>query len=405
MVGSLRFSLVFPTPHFLPIVIPEIQLHPIAHLASGDTLSLQLYRFVGDQPGKKVYLQSNLHGAEVSGNVVLHQLIELLGELDSSQLQGEIWIVPSCNPIATNQRSHYFSSGRYNPYTGHDWNRIFWDYEKHAAAHPDPYSIAAFADAHRDDRPEDLVAAFRQQIRRAFETIAEHIHTPHGLPLEQRYRYHLQTLCLDADYVIDCHSSSNLAVNYLYCFQDRQISANTFLLKYGILMHDYDGDAFDEAFCKPWLALERELAKRDRAIVFDIEAWTLEIGSGMDTDPDAVYRGLRGIKNYLATKGVLDLAKFPLVQTLSHHTEWFDRSQLVNYYAPRGGTLCQRPHLGAIVPAGQRLYQLVTLNRDGNPPEIIEVHTPRRGLVFDLARNCSLNEGEYVLGMMELDRG
>jgi hypothetical protein len=124
----------------------------------------------------------------------------------------------------------------------------------------------------------------------------------------------------------------------------------------------------------------------------------------MDADPDAIYRGLRGIKNYLVTKGVLDLPKFPLVQTLSHRTQFFERSQLVNYYAPRGGTLSQRPLVGTIVNAGQRLYQLASFNRNGQTPELIEIHTPKRGLVFDVARNCSLNEGEYVLGVMEFDR-
>ncbi|CCQ68894.1 Succinylglutamate desuccinylase/aspartoacylase [Crocosphaera watsonii WH 0402] len=32
--------------------------------------------------------------------------------------------------MGTNQRNHFFSSGRYNSYDGKDWNRIFWDYEK-----------------------------------------------------------------------------------------------------------------------------------------------------------------------------------------------------------------------------------------------------------------------------------
>jgi predicted deacylase len=50
--------------------------------------------------------------------------------LDNSQLVGEIWLVPVCNPLSTNQRTHYFSTGRYNTYDGKDWNRIFWDYEK-----------------------------------------------------------------------------------------------------------------------------------------------------------------------------------------------------------------------------------------------------------------------------------
>ena len=384
-------------------MIPEIQTRPIAHLASGDTISLQIYRFVGDRPGKKAYLQSNLHGVEVSGNVILHQLVGALCDLDASQLQGEIWIVPSCNPLATNQRSHHFSSGRYNPYTGHDWNRIFWDYEKFAVAHPRDYGIAEFAERYRDAEPEEIVREFRQQIRTAFAGIADRFETPESLPYEERYRYRLQDLCLDADYVIDCHSSTNQAVDYLYCFHDRQPSAQAFLLPYAILMHDYDGDAFDEAFCKPWLALERELAKRDRQIVFDIEAWTLEIGSGMDADADAVYRGLRGIKNYLASKGIIRFPKYPLVRTLSHKVEFFERSQLVEYYAPYGGTLSVQPVLGSVVTAKQRLYQLVSPQENGIRTH--DVSARQRGIVFDIARNCSLNEGELVLSVMEYEAG
>ena len=111
-------------------MIPEISSIPLQHLASGDVLSLQVYRFTGAKPGKKAYLQSNLHGAEIVGNSVIYQLIKFLESLDESQLTGEIWLVPVCNPISTNQRTHYFSTGRFNPTDGKDWNRIFWDYEK-----------------------------------------------------------------------------------------------------------------------------------------------------------------------------------------------------------------------------------------------------------------------------------
>ncbi len=103
---------------------------PLLQLASGDRLSLQLYKFTGAKPGKKAYIQANLHGAEISGNAVINELIQFLIALEPRQLNGEIWLVPVCNPIGINQRSHHFSTGRYNPYDGKDWNRIFWDYEK-----------------------------------------------------------------------------------------------------------------------------------------------------------------------------------------------------------------------------------------------------------------------------------
>lgn len=90
------------------IMIPTISTIPLLQLASGDRLGLQVYRFQGADPGKKAYIQSNLHGAEISGNEVIHHLIGFLSHLDPSQLVGEIWLVPVCNPLGVNQigRAH-----------------------------------------------------------------------------------------------------------------------------------------------------------------------------------------------------------------------------------------------------------------------------------------------------------
>lgn len=97
-------------------MIPQISTIDLLKLASGDVLSLQIYKFQGDypprsltdRPGKKAYIQANLHGAEIVGNAVIQQLIEYLTALDADQLQGEIWLVPVCNPLGVNQRSHFF---------------------------------------------------------------------------------------------------------------------------------------------------------------------------------------------------------------------------------------------------------------------------------------------------------
>jgi hypothetical protein len=67
-------------------------------------------------------------------------------------------------------------------------------------------------------------------------------------------------------------------------------------------MNEYDGDAFDEAFMKPWLALEKKLAQLGKTIQFD------------------------------------------------------------------GGMIQSRVQLGSVVKAGQRLYQLLIFNKDGEFP-------------------------------------
>jgi len=285
-------------------MIPTISTIPIQQLASGDRLDIQVYKFLGAQPGKKVYLQSNLHGAEIVGNGVIHQLIEFLMTLDDSQLSGEIWLVPVCNPLSTNQRTHFFSTGRYNIYDGKDWNRIFWDYEKEDEALDD------FAQSQMELEPDEIQKNYLERILLKFQKQLEKIQSSSSVPFSDRYRYHLQSLCLDANYVIDIHSSSNQAIDYLYCFQSREDSAKAFLLDYGILMNEYDGDAFDEAFIKPWLALEKKFAELEKLIQFDIDSWTLELGSGMQMNPDSVKKSIFRIKNYLARKSILKIRGF-----------------------------------------------------------------------------------------------
>ncbi len=375
-------------------MVPSISTIPIQQLASGDRLYIQVYKFIGGQPGKKAYLQSNLHGAEIVGNAVIHQLLEFLMTLDDSQLAGEIWLVPVCNPLSTNQRTHFFSTGRFNVHDGKDWNRIFWDYEKECE------DLEAFAKSQVDFEPDVIRQNYLEKIQFGFRKQLEKIQAPSGLPFSERYRYHLQSLCLDANYLIDIHSSSNQAIDYLYCFDSREESAKAFLLDYGILMNEYDGDAFDEAFMKPWLALEKNLAKLGNKIHFDIESWTLELGSGMQMNPESVKKGVQGIKNYLVQKEILQIPGFPLAETPSHSTNFTIKSQVKKYYAPAGGMIQSRVELGSRIKEGQLLYQLLNFNKTGELPRLIDIPAEADGLIYDVSTNHAVNEGEYVLGVM-----
>ena len=375
-------------------MIPTISTIPIQQLASGDRLSIQVYKFIGSQPGKKAYLQANLHGAEIVGNAIIHQLIEFLITLDDTQLAGEVWLVPVCNPLSTNQRTHFFSTGRYNIYDGKDWNRIFWDYEKEGE------DLESFAKSQINLDLIDIRNNYLERIQDSFKKQFEKNHLSSGLPLNERYRYQLQSLCLDADYVIDIHSSSNQAIDYLYGFESREESAKAFLLDYGILMNEYDGDAFDEAFMKPWLALEKQFEKLGKEIKFDIDSWTLEFGSGMQMNPESVKKGVLGIKNYLAQKELLKIPDFPGAHTAAHKINFTIKSQITKYYAPAGGMIQSRVQLGSSIKAGQLLYQLLSFNKNGELPLLTDVYAEEDGVIFDVSTNHAVNESEYVLSMM-----
>lgn len=369
---------------------PIITSIPILQMASGDLLSLQLYRFYGKQAGAKVYLQANLHGAEIVGNAVIHELLGWLTRLDPDQLNGEIWLVPVCNPLGTNQRSHYFSSGRFNPYDGKDWNRIFWDYEK------DAEDLLSFAQAHLHEDPKTIQDSYRERIQTQFETLGDKLRSPAGAPLSEHYRFHLQALCWDADYLIDVHSTSNQGLDYLYYFSGREESAKLFGLDYGILLDRYDGDAFDEAFIKPWLALEQCFAQLGRTLRFDLEAWTLELGTGMQMKPASVHRGILGIQNYLIQKEIVQAVAMPQVITKAQ-IHLASTSRIQKYYSPFGGMVCPQVALGESVHQGQLLYQLLSFNKQSFLPTRVEVVAQQSGIVYDLASNQAVNMGEYVL--------
>ena len=111
-------------------MIPQIDTIELLKLSSGDIISLQVYKFIGKKPGKKVYIQANLHGAEIVGNSVIYELINFFSSLEEDAIVGEVWLIPVCNPLGINQRGHFFSTGRFNSYDGINWNRIFWIMKK-----------------------------------------------------------------------------------------------------------------------------------------------------------------------------------------------------------------------------------------------------------------------------------
>jgi hypothetical protein len=296
--------------------------------------------------------------------------------------------------MGTNQRAQHFSPGRYCPYESKDWNRIFWDYEKEAD------DLLGFAKSQLDFSLDEIRQNYLHLIQEKFADNLTQINSAASVPYTERFRYQLQLLSLDADYLIDIHSSTNQGLDYVYYFRHREESAKYFLLEFGILLNKYDGDAFDEAFIKPWLALEDCFEKLGREIKFDIEAWTLELGAGMQINPDSVFKGVQGIKNYLAEKGILQTDGFPLPGSKYDEMYFAQSRNRKKYYAIAGGMIQSRVKLGTQIKVGEKLYQILSFNKENQLPTVIDVCAAEDGLVYDISTNQAVNQGEFVLGIV-----
>ena len=68
----------------------------VGEMASGAALTVPVYRLKGQSDAPSVYIQANMHGAEVQGNAVIFQLLELLRH---TKIKGDITFVPSAHPV------------------------------------------------------------------------------------------------------------------------------------------------------------------------------------------------------------------------------------------------------------------------------------------------------------------
>lgn len=368
---------------------PICQLINLQTLASGDILQLKTYQFKGKTGHKKAYIQANLHGSEIVGNAVIYELLHLLNQLKDDDINGEILFVPMSNPVGVNQRNLFFSTGRFSPYDGLNWNRIFWDYSH------ENVDFNKFIQENINLTSDKIQRNFLHQILTKFNQKLKSVDENRAISFSEYYRNILHTLSLDAHYIIDIHSSSVKAIDYLYCFDYRQKSANYFLFDYAILMNKYDSNAFDEAFLNPWLILEKKFMEAGRNILFDVESWTLELGSGMIVNEESVTKGVRGIINYLSAKNILNLD----VQLPLKNTQFIPKNTIKSYYAPQGGIIRQRLCQGTRVIHGDILYQILCFNKQMEMPIIIEIKSADEGIIYDVSTNDTVNQGEYILGI------
>lgn len=87
----------------------------------GGELNIIKYEIDSEKEGPTVYMQSGMHGGEVT-QWILHNLFPFLKE---NLKFGKVIIIPFANPAAWTQRSYFSTNGKFDLYMGKDWNRNF----------------------------------------------------------------------------------------------------------------------------------------------------------------------------------------------------------------------------------------------------------------------------------------
>ncbi len=365
----------------------------VGEMASGAKLTVPVYSFEYAQNNLQsrapsVYIQANMHGAEVQGNAVIFQLLELL---KNCELQSNITLVPYANPVACNHKNGEYTLGRFDPITGVNWNRMY---------HFDESLIAPFAEQNIDANEEQIKVSFQQLLLDQIEQKLDH--NIWGLTTGQRIAYQLQQMAHQADLVLDLHTGP-ISSKHLYCPEYAQQSASYFDIPHTILIpNDFDG-AMDEATFCPWWSLQQAYKSLGRNFVmgegaFAKESFTVELGSQEQIDLAVAHQDALGILSYLQFKGVIAKGTSD-----TNSSQAFTPQEMTRYacylkdykalYSPMGGMVDYLAEFGKPLPAGKPLARILRMDNygDGNP--LHHINLDREVIPILHFASASVNQG------------
>lgn len=325
--------------------IEDIEL---GQLPSGDSLTSRVFRFSG-RPGRKVWMQANVHGGEVQGNLVI---FELLQRLSAETIHGEIALVPMANPLGLAQAAT--ASGRYDHTTGLNFNR---EYKLAFRVGPGEteedwrVDIDAFARNQMATSDAGVVERFRDELRKAWSRFLSEAETA-----EDRFAAELQSRSFDADLFLDLHTGDR-SPRYLFVFDSNVEGARYLGSSHNLLMEDSKfGGAGDEAHFHPWYALKEAFARYDRDFRIIVESYTVELGPLNVLDEQTASQAADDIMNYLRYHGVVE-GEAELREMKRHACRQED---YISIKAPHGGLVSWQKDPGEHVRAGEVVAELIS---------------------------------------------
>lgn len=196
----------------------------LGHTISANPIDIRYYVMRADAKGKRVYIQSGIHGGEIT-YWLQHRLFNFMKD---NLAAGEIVFVPFASPASWEQKSYFYTYGKFDLYDGKDFNSHFPGKEKGSLHQRVAFHLAALATG--SDLTLDLHTA-RNSLPYCIYTKADY--APLVKTLGLKYNY------LDAEIMPDTAGSFD-------CAMDPQGISNL-CIECG--SHDeYDAEKQDEVF-------------------------------------------------------------------------------------------------------------------------------------------------------------
>ena len=265
-------------------------------------------KLASDKPS--IYFQSQIHGNETLGTLVLSNLISFLKNLKPHSILSPIRIVHRVNPFSW--YNYLFSkNGLYDPNSGNNWNRIFnWEI----------YAKELTVLLNRNDHKNEH-KILSKLIKLAIENQNTDL-------LTEYISSRLFELSFGYKYIVDLHTPEN-GIEHLYCSKFNK-NLPSFQIPYVIEYGSPTSKVFDEAHMK---LVERFLSY---PILNGNLAVTIELDSNVPASEDIIEKWTNRIIVQLIDLNILDLPY--------HHHKTNDKSKRIYI----GKMIDYRSHISGI---------------------------------------------------------
>ncbi|AZG72033.1 succinylglutamate desuccinylase/aspartoacylase family protein [Shewanella livingstonensis] len=353
----------------------------VGELATGHALTVPLFSFSGsNSSAPSVYIQANVHGAEVQGNAVIYQLMTLL---EGYQVLGDIRFAPLANPLGINQKSGEFTLGRFDPITGVNWNREYFDHQ---------VDVDAWYSDHQHLTNDGLFLAYRSML---VEACRARLDNPFGISTGHRLAVSLQTMAHQADIVLDLHTGPK-SCKHLYCPEYDIDAARFFSIPYTLIIPNSFGGAMDEAIFCPWWQLTQYALSQGREFSVPVSAFTLELASQERIDLADALEDAKGILAYLSYRGVI-ANKINPAKMVRFGCYLRDYKK---FHAPKAGLVEYCAAVGKPLTAGQPLVNILRMDLYGSEQVYQAISFPMDCVPILHFASASVHQGTELYKVM-----
>lgn len=339
---------------------------------TGHEKSINVISVTGTKTGPHVYIQSSVHGSELQGNLVIHNLLEYLKKYD---INGSMTIVPLANPMATDNKVSTFTQGRFHPETGENWNRLYQDIS---------HDLNLEEIINAKDIKQTAKKAIQSALTKAYNKGSEYGHKSSSL-----LAYQLQSLASKADIVLDLHTGP-VATDYIYARKDKKEKSRDLNFPHTILITNLFAGAMDEASFMPWHTIEKHIEKVHHKTEDLFEVYTIELGSEEYISSQRAENQTNNILSFLSKRSVIK----ETIKVQDCEPFESDLENFVSYNTPKGGLVEYLKTPGQKVVKGEPLYKLYLQNDLGFTEE--NVLALESGVVINHAPSSALSKGTCV---------